>query len=175
MLKIQYKSSSTIVRRKNPLVKAPGKPLQRVISTGYWPANKEIDYLENAELVKRGSAQKKKLKLIVPTMLSSHWVTVQAVWKCQLDKFTDPKSGDEQNIWAVEYLTINCLSVENPTGYDLSASISQTGLQSVNKGKVALPKAQYIVEFESIGPTGKKTKTKQKLEFGFLKGVFKKV
>ncbi|MGC1505143.1 MAG: hypothetical protein WA782_13525 [Sulfitobacter sp.] len=176
MVKVNYGFTSTLLGRKVPIVKLPGKPVQRAISTGIFPTNKEIEYPQTIELIKRKKFNKKKLKLVIPTMVSEHWVTLEASWRCQLDRFTDPKTSETQEIWAIESLTVNSYPIECCTGYDLSATVHQSGpIKAVTSGIVTFPKAKFQINFESIGPTGAKTKTKQMFEFGFLQGKFKNV
>ncbi len=176
MVKVTYAYNSTLPKRKMPIVKRPGKPVTRAIATGIFPTNKEIDYLKTMELIKRKSFNKKKLKLIVPTMVSEHWVTLEASWRCELDLFTHPKTSETQEIWAVEYLNVNSYPIECCTGYDLSATVHMSGpIKTVTRGGITFPKAKFQINFESIGPTGDKTQTKQLIEFGFLQGNFKKV
>lgn len=158
-----------------PIVKLPGKIVTRAISTGLFPSNKEFDYLKNMTLIKRVSFNKKKLKLKIPTMASYHSVLLLASWRSQLDRFTDPKTGDEQDVWSVDSLGVHSYGIDSPMGYDLSATVKIAGgVKAVQRGKISIPKASFIIDFESIGPTGSKTKTQQIVKFEFLKGGFKK-
>lgn len=175
MLKVTYGFNSTLLGRAMPIVKLPGKSVTRAIQTGIYPMNKEIDYGKTMELISRKNFKKKKLKLVIPTMVSEHWVTLEATWGCQLDRFTDPKTNEAQEIWAIEYLDVKSYPVECCTGYDLSATVHRSGaIKAVTRGIVTFPKAKFQINFESIGPTGAKVKTKQFFDFGFLQGKINK-
>ncbi|MFT7059397.1 MAG: hypothetical protein ACJASV_001906 [Pseudorhodobacter sp.] len=98
-----------------------------------------------------------------------------ADWQCVLESFTDPKAGVEQLFWTKNYLTVKSYPVECASLYDLSGTVQMVGaVMAMTRGKGTFPKASFQVDFESIGPTGAKTKTKQILAFEFIKGNFKK-
>ena len=177
MIKIKYFSTSTLTRKKRPIIKLPGKIVERAVGTGLQVTNREI---VNADfkyrlIEKRVNYSRKSLKLVVPTLASEHWVSLIAKWRCVLEHFTDPNSGDEQFYWLIDGLDISSYSIECPAMYDLSATIQMVGAVKTMKGpKGNFPKVKFKIEFESIGPTGAKTKTSQLLQFDFIKGNFKK-
>ncbi len=160
-----------------PIVKLPGKPVVRAIQVGFYVTNKQImDAEEENRVVENRITHKgKKLKLIIPTMASEHWVTLTATWQCVLERFKDPKAGKEQLFWTIDYLHVKSYPIECASLYDLSATVKMLGaVKAMSGGKGTYPKVSFQVDFESIGPTGAKEKSNQILAFEFMKGKFKK-
>lgn len=177
MIKIKYDLSSTLTSKKMPIVKGPGKPVQRAIQTGFYVTNKEVMNapLENRVVEKRVTHKNKTLKLVVPTMASEHWVTLNGTWQCVLERFTDPKTSEEQLFWTIDYLHVKSYPIECASLYDLSGTVRMVGgVKTMPGSKGTYPSASFILDFESVGPTGAKTKTQQKLAFEFMKGKMKK-
>jgi len=177
LVAIKYASNSSLVTRKMPIVEHPGKPVRFAIQTGFYVTNKEIMNADEQSRVeiKRVTHKNKSLKLVVPTIASEHWVTLTGNWQCVLESFKDPKSGDEQLFWRLDYLHVKSYPIECAKLYDLSGTVRMVGSVKSNSGtKGTYPSASFEIDFESIGPTGAKTKTKQKLAFDFVRGAMKK-
>ncbi|MEM7439326.1 MAG: hypothetical protein AAF393_06990 [Pseudomonadota bacterium] len=170
MVNIKYFYTSTLAKQHRPFVKLPGKQLQRVVNTGIFPKNKEIQSnINNLKVLQRKKFQK-KLKVIVPTMASEHWLQLETKWQVMKEEFTDPKTNKKQLLWSVEFLVISSYGVECPMGYDLSAKLYMLPAVTKVRGGISMPDAKARAVFESIGPTGAKEKTTQEFGFGFLQG-----